>query len=154
MALFLSTYINRVDKKGRVSVPAPFRATLADQPFQGIIVFKSSKHPALEGFGWDYMQEMSGRLDEFDLFSDTQDDLATAIFAESRQLPFDGDGRIIMPSDLCDYCNITDQAAFVGLGRKFQVWNPADAETRLKAARENVKTKGLTVPKTGRGESG
>lgn len=146
MTLFLSTYHNKVDKKGRVSVPAPFRNTLASQEFQGIVVFKSSKFQSLEGFGWDRMMEMSERLDQFDIFSSEQDDLASLIFGESRQLPFDGDGRIILPADLMEFCGITDQAAFVGMGKKFQIWAPDRLENRLSSARQQVQDQGLTLP--------
>ncbi len=146
MALFLSTYINKIDGKGRVSVPATFRAALAANPFQGIVVFKSRSHSALEGFGMEDMAEIATRLDHFDLFSDTQDDLATVIFAESRQLPFDGDGRIVLPEDLRAFCGMADKAAFVGMGRKFQIWQPEALEKRLAAARQNVQDKELTVP--------
>lgn len=146
MGLFLSTYINKIDGKGRVSVPAGFRAALAANPFQGIVVFRARSHAALEGFGMDDMTEIAARLDHFDLFSDTQDDLAGMIFAEARQLPFDGDGRIVLPEDLRSFCGMTDKAAFVGMGRKFQIWEPAALEKRLADARQNVQDKGLTVP--------
>ncbi len=149
MGLFLSTFINKLDKKGRISVPATFRASLSEQSFQGIIIFKSNTHNALEGFGIDYMEGLSERLDSFDLFSENQDDLTTAIFAESRQLPFDGDGRVMLPKDLCDLCGIDEKAAFVGLGKKFQIWNPEDLENRVQEARKNVQDKGLTIPGVG-----
>jgi len=147
MTLFLSTYINKVDRKSRVSVPAPFRSALAKQEFQGIIVFKSATHQALEGFGWDFMAEISERLDHFDLFSSEQDDMASLIFGDSKQLPFDGDGRIVLPQDLCDFCGITEQAAFVGMGKKFQIWSPESLESRLSTARKQVKDTGMTLPK-------
>jgi len=146
MGLFLSTYNNKVDKKFRVSVPAPFRTALAQQEFQGIVVFKSSKYNALEGFGWDRMVEMSERLDQFDMFSNEQDDMASLIFGESRQLPFDGNGRVILPEDLCEFCGITDQAAFVGLGKKFQIWSPETLTARMENARRDVQDRGLTLP--------
>lgn len=146
MALFLSTYINRVDRKGRVSVPAPFRTALAGQAFQGIVLFRSSNHPCLEGFAHDTMEELGARLDRFDLFSAEQDDLATAIFGEAVQLPFDGDGRVILPQDMASFAGLQEQAAFAGLGRKFQIWNPAALEDRKTQARANVKSGGLTLP--------
>src|SRR5476651_1478796 len=64
VALFLSTFVNKVDRKGRVSVPASFRAALADQSFNGIIAFRSFKSSAIEGSGIDRLGEMSARLDE------------------------------------------------------------------------------------------
>lgn len=149
MTLFLSTYINKVDKKGRVSVPASFRAALANQAFQGVVVIRSNAFSALEGFSWDYMQELGNRLDAFDLFSAKQDDLATAIFAEARQLAFDGDGRVMLPQDLAAFAGLDEQAAFVGMGRKFQIWNPQALEKRQEDARNNIRKLGLTLPKQG-----
>lgn len=147
VALFLSTYVNKVDKKGRVSVPAQFRAALAPESYQGIVVFRSNHHRALEGVSWSFMEEVGRRLDHFDLFSDSQDDLATAVFGDSVQLPFDGDGRVVLPADLIDFAGVGEAAAFVGLGRKFQIWNPKEFKLRREDARKMVKAQGLTLPR-------
>ncbi len=153
MALFLSTYTNKVDKKGRVSVPAPFRAALAEQLHQGVVIFCSNAHSCLEGFDWAKMDEIGTRMDHYDLFSDDQDDLATTIFGESVQLFFDGDGRITLPLDLMESSHIVDSATFVGLGRKFQIWSPELFGRRKSQARSAVQDRKLTVPNgTGGGE--
>ncbi len=154
MPLFLSTYANKVDKKGRISVPAPFRATLADQSFQGVVLFKATGHPCIEGFDFGTMAELSERLDHFDLFSNQQDDLATAIFGEAVQCPFDSEGRVNVPQSLLDFAKIFDSATFVGLGRKFQIWDTAAFEERRAAARKNVIKEGLTLPKLDKAKSG
>ena len=147
MALFLSTFLNRLDKKARVSVPAGFRAALAGQHFQGVVLFRSATHPCIEGFGMDRMEEMGARLDAFDMFSSEQDDLATAIFSDAVQVPFDGEGRMVLPPALIEFAQLEDQAAFVGLGTKFQIWNPGLFDQRQAEAREKVKSQGLTLPK-------
>lgn len=146
MALFLSTHTNKVDAKGRVSVPAGFRATLSDQSFQGVVLIPSNKFAALEGFGMNMMQEISSRLDRFDLFSDTQDDLAAAIFASATPLSFDDTGRIGVPKELLAHAGITDNAVFVGLGNKFQIWEPTAFAKRREHAMKQVQTNGLTIP--------
>lgn len=147
MALFLSTYTNKVDKKGRVSVPASFRAALSDQIQNGIVLFVSHQHDCLEGFDFAKMDEIGTRMDHYDLFSDEQDDLATTIFGESVQLFFDGDGRVILPDHLIKAANIDGQATFVGLGRKFQIWNPNAFDARKAQAREKVQNAKLTIPR-------
>lgn len=147
MSLFLSTYVNKIDKKNRVSVPASFRASLSDQNFQGIVIFPSTKYPALEGFSMARMEELSQRLDNFDLFSDTQDDLAASIFSNSVPLSFDDNGRVMLPKALADHAGIDDQALFVGMGVKFQIWNPKDFEKRRLEAMASVQKNKLTVPK-------
>jgi len=146
LALFLATHTNKVDAKGRVSVPAGFRATVADQSFQGVVLIPSNKFAALEGFGMNMMQEISERLDRFDLFSDTQDDLAAAIFASATPLSFDDTGRIGLPKELLAHAGITDTAVFVGLGNKFQIWEPKAFAARKATAMKQVQANGLTIP--------
>jgi MraZ protein len=93
------------------------------------------------------MDEMSARLDHYDLFSAAQDDLATALFGDAVQLSVDGDGRIVLPPDLLGFAELEDQAAFVGMGRKFQIWEPSAFEKRRTTARKNVRDNGLTLPR-------
>lgn len=147
MALFLSTHINKVDKKGRVSVPSQFRDQLAGETFNGVVLFRSHTQPALEGFAWSYMQEISRRLENFDLFSEAQDDLAMTVFGDSVQLAFDGEGRIVLPAELIEFAGVVERAAFVGLGQKFQIWDADILSRRREDARSKVRDKGLTLPK-------
>lgn len=144
MSLFLSTFTNKVDRKGRVSVPAPFRAVLANQPFGGVICFPSFTAPCLEGMGMDRMEAYSASMDQFDAFSAEQDDMAQLIFASSRQLAFDSEGRIMLPEDFLSHAGITSHAAFVGKGRSFQIWEPE----AHKAALAEIRNRALKAPPT------
>lgn len=137
--------MNKVDRKGRVSVPATFRASLAGQSFNGIIAFRSFKLPALEACGIDRMEEMSQRIDALDEFSEDRDALA-ALFADALQLAFDGEGRIVLPEPLCQHAGITENAAFVGLGRTFQIWEPERFEKHQQDMRERARRQGTTLP--------
>ncbi len=126
MALFLSTTINKVDKKGRVSVPATFRAALSEQGFNGTFLFRSIGHPAIEGWGSQKMEELARGIErQFNPFSNQRDDFTYSILADAVQLPFDTEGRIVVPEDLLAYGNITEACAFVGRGPTFQIWEPA-----------------------------
>jgi MraZ protein len=145
VALFLSTFINKVDRKGRVSVPASFRGALAAQSFNGIVAFRSFKTSAIEGSGIDRLDEMSARLDELDQFSEDYDSLSS-IFADCQQLPFDSEGRIILPPFMVEYAKITENAAFVGLGRTFQIWEPEAYKRHQEEMRERAKRQGITLP--------
>lgn len=147
MALFLSTFVNKVDRKGRVSVPATFRATLAGQSFLGIVAYRSFKLPCVEGCGIDHMEAMSGRVDHMGQFSDTSDN-ASVIFSDAQQLSFDGEGRIMLPQVLAEHAGITEQAAFVGQGRTFQIWEPERFKAYQTEARERARRQGVTVPPT------
>jgi transcriptional regulator MraZ len=145
VALFLSTFINKVDRKGRVSVPAPFRAAVAGSSFNGIIVFPSINSRAIEGSGIDRAEELSARIDGIPEFSEERDALS-AIFADSHQLPFDSEGRIMLPPELCEHAGIVLEggAAFVGAGRTFQIWEPGRFEQHQQERR--ARARGITLP--------
>jgi MraZ protein len=143
--MFLSTYVNKVDRKGRVSVPATFRASLADQRFAGIVAFPSYRYRAIDGNGIDRMEELSARIDALDEFSEDREALAS-IFADAQQLPFDGEGRIVLPEALSAHAGITENAAFVGLGRTFQIWEPQRFEKHQQDLRERARRQGTTLP--------
>jgi MraZ protein len=138
VALFLSTYVNKVDRKGRVSVPATFRAILAEQRSPTVVVFRAFRVPALEAGGEQRMQEIDARLQGLDEYSDDFLSLRS-LFADAHQLTLDPEGRILLPQQLLDHANITDAATFAGLGRSFQIWEPGAFEERQAAMRERAR---------------
>lgn len=151
MELFLSTYTNKVDRKGRVSVPATFRSTLATHRHPNVVIlFSSLKGKRLDGSGSDYMEELQARLSLLDPLSEEYDDLSM-MFADSHQLAIDGEGRIVLPDTLKDYAEITDEAAFVGRGAMFEVWQPALFAAHRAASRDRSQRNRPTLPPAGGG---
>jgi MraZ protein len=137
----LSTYINKVDKKGRVSVPASYRSVLSGDGFNGIVAYASVNLPAIEAFSRARLEELSKRqfgqsLDSGDferlLVGRTGDSLVETILAMVHELPFDGEGRISLPDALARHAGLDDRAVFVGRGNRFQIWAP-DAHARHQA---------------------
>ncbi len=144
MTAFRSTYVNKVDRKGRVSVPAPWRAHLAAQGAQAIVAYTSLTHPALEGFGPDTLDRMNAQLLERSLAggdfaallgggADADGEFVETIMGLVRDLPFDGEGRIVLPRSFADHAGITEEAVFVGRGPRFQIWGPAFHEHQEQA---------------------
>ncbi|MBV9862842.1 MAG: division/cell wall cluster transcriptional repressor MraZ [Alphaproteobacteria bacterium] len=149
MGLFLSTYLLKVDRKGRVSVPATFRNALSSQPDPAaIFVFPSFRFAALEGGGSDRIEEMSRRLEALDQFSDEHENLSL-LFADTHRLPFDGEGRVILPDNLKEFAHIGDEAAFVGRGASFQIWDPRRFDEHRSATRDRSQRQGTTLPPEG-----
>jgi MraZ protein len=126
MGLFLGTHKNKVDSKGRVSVPSSFRDALSKEHFRGIILFPSLHNDhVLEGCGLSYLERIAAAASsQMDVFSAQMDDLSAAIAAGSQQLPFDPEGRIVLPAHFLAYANVTSLVTFVGKFDRFQLWNP------------------------------
>ncbi len=124
MALFLSTILNKIDSKSRVSVPSDYRNSLLQQNFQGIISFPSYSYKCIDCCGIDRMERISENLDQESDYSKDEFDLISLYFGEAEKLPFDKEGRIILPKKLILHSEINDQVLFVGLGPTFQIWEP------------------------------
>jgi MraZ protein len=137
MQIFLSKYLNNIDKKARVSVPSNYRLVLGGQP--GVIVYPSIKHKCLEACSVGRLEELSKIIQALDPYSEERDAFETIILAESVHLTFDSEGRIIIPKSLSDYASLDDKAYFVGKGLVFEIWNPSNFENYLSKASDIAK---------------
>ena len=139
MTLFLSTFTNKIDKKGRISIPAQFRAALSKQEFPGVVLYESFIHNAIEGCGMSRIQHLSDSIDNLDPFSHTRDAFAATILGSAIQLAFDNDGRIVLPEKLITAINIKDKAIFIGKGVTFEIWNPEEFLEYISRSKEEAK---------------
>jgi MraZ protein len=147
--LFLSTYVNKVDRKGRVSVPATFRSTLATNRQPNLLIaFPSIRVPAVECTGSDRMEEMQERIESLEQFSEEYENLSQ-LFADAHPLTMDGEGRVILPEKLKQHAGVANDVAFVGLGAMFQLWDPARYEEHSAGVRERSRRQGTTLPPRG-----
>ena len=138
--LFLSTYINKIDKKGRVSVPASFRSALSEQNFPGIIAYSSFINPCVEACGINRIEVLNQTIDSLDPYSEARDAFATTILGGCIQLAFDSEGRVILPENLIAFAKLDEQACFVGKGATFEIWHPTVFEEYAANAREIAKS--------------
>lgn len=139
MDRFVSNFTNRVDAKGRVSIPATFRAVLARDGFEGVYVHPALDAPALDAGGHALLGEIDAFLSSLPPYSDERDQLSTAMFGTSEILRIDGDGRIGLTELVKTHAGLSDAVTFVGLGGKFQIWEPERFRAHLEEARERVR---------------
>ena len=137
MESFLGSYQSRLDAKGRVSIPAPFRAALKSFETSATLIFRPScAYPSIEVWAMPEFEAQAAELKRLDPLSTAYDDLATSLYAEAYQMEADREGRIVLPATLTTYAGLTDAVTFMGLGKRFEIWEPAAAEQRRKDARE------------------
>ena len=126
--MFLSIYENRIDKKGRVSVPASFRSYLSNLGFNGVICYPSFNNLCIEAWPQDRIEKISNAIDALNPFDEKKDFFATSILSESINLQFDSEGRISLTTKLLKHAKIKNSMLFVGQGKTFQIWEPARLE--------------------------
>ena len=126
--MFLSTYENRLDKKGRVSVPASYRSYLSNLGYNGVICYPSFNNQSIEAWPQDRIEKISNTIEALNPFEDKKDYFATAILSESINLQFDSEGRISLTAKLLKHAQIKNNMLFVGQGKTFQIWEPTTFE--------------------------
>ena len=136
---FLSTFTNRLDAKGRVSIPAPFRAVLVRDGFEGLYCCPTLDAQAIDAGGNRLRDLIRASLARFEPFSAEHEDLATTLIGESEVLNIDAEGRVVLSESLKAHAGITTQVTFVGQGSKFQMWEPSRFSARRDEARNRVR---------------
>ena len=124
MDRFVSHYTLRLDTKGRVSIPAPFRAVLARDGFEGLYCYPTLDRPALDAGGNALLKEIETLIGRFPPYSEEREQFSAALYGTSEVLKIDGEGRAILTEPLKSHASIKDEVAFAGLGHKFQIWEP------------------------------
>ncbi len=156
--MFLSSYENKLDKKGRVSVPSSFRSYLNSMKFNGFITYPSFTNFSLEACSKDRIEKISNAIDTLNPFEEKRDYFATSVLSESVELQFDTEGRVIIPEKLLLHAKIRNNILFVGLGKTFQIWEPKifnkyKSLAAKKASKNRSKLKWDNKETTNRGEN-
>jgi MraZ protein len=154
MDLFVSTFNNKIDKKGRVSLPSIFRFALPKDYKNEIILTKSLRNKSIEGLSVLRVKEIAARINNLDFFSDEHDDFTTSIFSEMLPTHLDKEGRFLLPEKLKDFANIKNEVAFIGQGYFFQITNPKVAIDLQIKSRTRLNLNKKTLGKILRGSNG
>ena len=139
MDRFVSNFTLRLDAKGRVSIPASFRAVLARDGFEGLYCYPTLDRPALDAGGNALLAEIETLIAQFSPYSDEREQFSTALFGTSEVLKIDGEGRVVLTEPLKNHAGIKDEVTFAGLGHKFQIWEPGRFRAELAEATEKVR---------------
>jgi transcriptional regulator MraZ len=135
---FLSHFTHRFDAKGRISIPATFRQVLAKDGFEGVYAYPSLDVPALDCGGHRLLAEIDSLIATMPAFSPASDAMATALMGTSEILRMDADGRVSLDDRLKTSLGLSEEAVFVGLGHKFQIWEPSRFAGYLEEARSRL----------------
>jgi MraZ protein len=145
MDRFLSSAVNRIDAKGRVSVPAHFRAVLQKRGYADLYGLRALDVAALDVGGMDLLDRYEQRIAREDPFLQTADDMSFFCHGDGAFLKLDQDGRITVNDFIREHTGITTDVTFVGRGQFFQIWEPkqfeayrAEARSRLLKLRQTV----------------
>ncbi|MCG8441055.1 MAG: hypothetical protein MI723_04515 [Caulobacterales bacterium] len=132
--MFLGAHMNGVDAKGRVSVPADFRAVARAEGLEGVYCWRAFEGPYLEGGGARRMRRFQAAIEAMDPYDEARQAFEQVIFGGARLLAFDATGRITVPKEFLAHADLAGEAAFIGLGERFEIRAPEAHAERYAAA--------------------
>lgn len=138
MDRFLASAVNRIDAKGRVSVPAHFRSVLAKRGDGDLYALRALDMPALDVGGLDLLDRYEARIAQEDPFAQAADDMSFFCHGDGAFLKLDGDGRIMVTEFMREHTGIDGEVAFVGRGQFFQMWEPQRFQAYRQEARARL----------------
>lgn len=144
MNRFLSNATNRIDAKGRVSVPSFFRAVLAQHDIRELYCFQDFVFPAISIGGPDLLDRFERQIVSEDPFSPAANQMSLLIHGGGVFMKLDSEGRLMVTDFIRDFTGITMEVTFVGRADHFQLWAPQTFEAVQAAARTERRSRGLS----------
>jgi MraZ protein len=135
---FLSSHTFKVDRKGRVSVPADYRVTLAELNSDGFLAFPSLTDPAIRACASSALDQITAQTDPTSVFTPTPLSHALIAVPDIVRLSFDAEGRVLLPRELVEHAGITDSATFAGRLHYFEIWQPERFRAHQAAMRQRL----------------
>ena len=137
---------NKVDNKGRVSIPAAFRRILeeGDPDWSSglnpnlVIVYGRRNRKCLEGYSIGSIEIVDNLVSNLPRYSKEREILERLLNSQSLYIQLDENGRIILPLKLRKLVEIQTTAVFVGMGEKFQIWNPMNYINDMNLIEKNL----------------
>ena len=139
MDRFVSHFTNRLDAKGRISIPAPFRSVLMRDGFEGLYTYPSLYAEAIDCGGHALLNEIDALLAPLSPYSEEREAYTATLYGESEVLKVDAEGRVILTEAMKTRISVRGEATFVGQGHKFQIWEPDRFRAHLEEARRRVR---------------
>lgn len=145
MTQFVGTHFGKLDRKGRISVPAAFRAELEAAATNQIVLRNSHTHPCIEVRTKTAFNAMVQGILALAHFSEDREDLEAGIIADSTPLKLDGEGRVVLPEEITSPLSLGENIAFLGKGERFEIWDADAARRHVAEAKARVLQKRLTL---------
>lgn len=132
---FKGESLNKVDSKGRVSIPAAFRRVLqqgdptsGDGKPAGIVIVYGLPDPYLECYTIEAMEDVDARIARLPRGSRKRQALESIFSRQAHQTLVDEGGRLVLPPKCREKLGLDGNAYFAAAGDTFQIWNPETFE--------------------------
>lgn len=117
--MFLGEYAHTIDDKGRLTLPAKFRAELA----AGVVVTRGIDK-CLFAFPMDQWNALAEQVSHLPLTESQARDFRRLLFSGAADAELDKQGRVLLPQYLREYAGLTGDVIVAGLNTHMEIWSP------------------------------
>lgn len=128
MVIILGTYECKLDTKGRLMFPAPFKSQMEDEISKGFVIKRSIFKKCLELFPIDHWQEETNMVSKLNMFKQKNAEFVTKFMAGVKPAELDSTGRLLIPKDLLKYGEITKEIVLTSVVNRIEIWDKAAYE--------------------------
>src|SRR5437899_12054707 len=119
--MFIGRYQHTIDPKGRVSIPARYRSTLAQYEGNLIVV---PQEQCLDVYPFTAWERVVGALNDQSQFDERLRRVGRLWISRAREAELDGAGRILLPPDSRQQAGLAKDVTLVGLAPAiFEIWD-------------------------------
>jgi MraZ protein len=121
--MFLGRFAHNLDSKGRLAVPARFRASLEE----GLVLTRGLDR-CVAAYPMAAWEDLAGKVSALSMTDPAARQFRRMVFAEAANLTLDGQGRVVVPPELREYAGIDREAVVIGVHTSFEIWSPSGWE--------------------------
>ncbi|MDA8982572.1 division/cell wall cluster transcriptional repressor MraZ [Gammaproteobacteria bacterium] len=141
-----------IDSKGRVALPARYRASLLSDNETSIIITRDPQYPSLKVYFGSEWKNLSGYLKSLQSLDPIVRKLQWTILGNASVNEFDPSGRmlVLIPSELREYAEIDNKKklCLVGMGNKFEIWEEENWSLRQTGGSLSTEILDVVLPET------
>ena len=122
---FRGNFENKLDAKGRVSLPSDFRKVLNNHDQHSVVItnYVSEGSRCLEGFAISSWEDFERKLREKSRFNAKLQRLENFYLSRAAECQIDSAGRILLPKHLREYASIEKEMTFTSSIHGFRIWD-------------------------------
>lgn len=130
-----------LDDKGRVVIPARYRAFVAGPCQRHLVVTIDTQEPCLLVYPVDAWNEIQGQIESLPSFHPLARRIQRLLIGHATDVEVDGNGRMLVPPFLRSYAGLAHKVVFLGQGKKFELWDEERWNARRATYMDDVNEK-------------
>lgn len=124
--MFIGQYNNKMDVKGRLSMPVKFREEIGTK-----FIITRGLDSCLFGYSLKEWQKIENKIKSLPITKKNARSFQRFFFSGATEVEIDKQGRINIPKSLIDHASLEKECVVNGIANRIEIWDKAKWDTQL-----------------------